>query len=444
MSLYYRRNVSNIASANDLYSQGLFLQSYGVALSISSIQNPVPVFVFNPNTQVVDITGDLNVTGKITYTSITAYVNQTGMVNLADQNAIDVMDIGVNGQYNTTQFTGIIRQASDPLKRWTFFDGTTVPPTTIITGINSSTLASTRMNKIYINDGTVSSPSIIFDSDNLQNTGIYRVAENTIGFASGGANIVTIQPSGVNFTTGSTVNVGTSSNTSTLNVNGAFNNYGKSSFTGIGTTTPANSIMYIGSSGPTTITDPISYYFTYFDQPTITGSTTGLAATVYIAGEPNGIISQKYALYIGSGTTYVQQLISNGLLIANEGINVADGTVVNIGLVGASTPLNVYGNTNLKAGVINSVTIDNAASITLLSTHNIVEASFAGAVSVSLPDITANIGQNYTIVKTGATGAVTITTSFGQLIDNFTNSITLYNQYDRVTLVGGSIQWYTI
>lgn len=323
-----RRNVANLTTLNDIYLQRLSIQSSGEALTIFSSLSTTPVYVFNPNTLNTTISGNLTVTGAVSFGSIDISSISSSILNMANPNAADVKDIGISGYHDTTQHSGLVRQASDTLKRWTFYDGITTAPTTVVTGINSGTLASVRMNNLYVNDGTVTNPAIVFDTDTTLDTGFYRVAENTIGIATGGANIVSFKPAGADFTNGAAVNIGTSGTTSSLNV------------------------------------------------------------------------------------------------------------------YGAST---INGNLTMAAGVVKNIITNNTNTIVLSNIHNVVESSFVGAVTITLPDVTTNVGRQYTIIKISVSGTITINTTGGQTIDNgVATSVALPTQYDRVVFIGGSTQWYTL
>jgi hypothetical protein len=78
----------------------------------------------------------------------------------------------------------------------------------------------------------------------------------------------------------------------------------KTSFLGTGSTTASSSAVYIAPSS-TAITGANNYNFTYFAQPTTSGSTTGDAYTVYIQNAPSGTITNPYSLYINAGKTYI-------------------------------------------------------------------------------------------------------------------------------------------
>ena len=136
-------------------------------------------------------------------------------------------------------------------------------------------------------DGTTALPSITFTSQT--NTGFYRPTTGQIGVGLSGTNYVTFKTTGTDFTTGSIINVGTSGTTSTLNVYGSINANGKLLIT------PSSTVVS-GSN---------NYYFTNMSIPTTTGSTTGSAYTLYVAGAPTGAITTSYSAYVAGGKTYL-------------------------------------------------------------------------------------------------------------------------------------------
>jgi hypothetical protein len=181
-------------------------------------------------------------------------------------------------------------------------------------------------------DGTVTSPSIYFASDTSQNTGFYRIAEDTIGVTTGGSLRLSIGNTTSTFTTdltianGKTTNIGTSGSSSILNIHALTDIFGSTALTGIGNTTITNVTLYVAPiSTPTSGVD--NYYFSYFDVPDTTGTTTGSAYTIYVAGPPtssSGSISNPYSVYIATGKTYIGGALqiatgaSNGYVLTSD------------------------------------------------------------------------------------------------------------------------------
>jgi hypothetical protein len=301
-----RRNIANFSTFNSINSNEVDIQSYGTALTIYGANSSTPIYTFDPNSQQVNLTGNLHVTGEAQFTTIAVSEFAGGIFNLAASNTADLLDIGISGEYinGTSFFTGLVRDANDSLRRWTFYEGITTidgnPPSSNVS-IDSTLTASVRMNKSYVNDGTLAAPSMTFDSE--YGSGIYRVGAGNIGISILGTQSMSLQ---------------------------------------------------------------------------------------------------------------------NTQIISRVDFKTTAGIVKN--------------NTQLSG-----------SALTLSSSHYLVECSSTGSVSITLPQLSLNLGREYIIIKTGLPGVVTINTnSSSEYIDNGIQLfITLNNQYDRVTLIAGSTQWYS-
>ena len=195
--------------------------------------------------------------------------------------------------------------------------------------------------QLLASDGTVSAPSIAFVSDSGLDTGFYRIGEGNIGLAINGTKQIDIASTTTSWTTGHTVNIGTSGTTSILNIYGATNiTKNLAITTSGGGTSGALSPLYI-APGSTAVTGSNNYYFSYFATPATTGSTTGAATTVYIDGAPTGTVSSPFALFVSSGATRLANMTAttisaSGLITASLGLTVSNNTVSILG-AGSST-----------------------------------------------------------------------------------------------------------
>lgn len=190
-----RRNTGNFTTLKSVLLDHLEVQSSGPALLIYSNDSSIPVYTFDPSAKQATIVGNLTVTGESTFDNITIRDVEGGLLNIGHSNTADMIDLGINAMYvnnNIKTFTGIVREASDILKRWTFYEYVTTAPITNIQTITEALLASTRQNKIFMNDGTALLPSIAFDGDFMLDTGFYRIVENSIGITAGGKIIAAI------------------------------------------------------------------------------------------------------------------------------------------------------------------------------------------------------------------------------------------------------------
>ncbi len=191
----FRKNIANQTTFNNLLVNHLEIQSKGEGLIIYDTDPLNPVFSVNPTSSVINMSGTLTVTGSASFETINISEYSAGMLALGANNPADIMDLGLNMNYNdgTSKYTGIVRDASDSLKRWTFFKEITTTPTTTISDIDSTKLDSVRMNALYVNDGSELAPSITFHNDVGVDTGLYLIAENNMGVTAGGKKIVDIK-----------------------------------------------------------------------------------------------------------------------------------------------------------------------------------------------------------------------------------------------------------
>lgn len=194
------RNIANYTTFDDILTKNIMIQNAGVGLIMYESDPANPKFSFDVSTGTFTMSGSLNVSGDASFETVIVSEFAGGMQALGSANPADIMDLGFNCNYNDgdSKYTGIIRDASDSLKRWTFFKEITTQPTTTVSGIDSTKLDSVRMNYLYVNNGTATTPSITFHNDTDADTGFYLAAENEIGVTAGGKKIV-----GINYISGS-------------------------------------------------------------------------------------------------------------------------------------------------------------------------------------------------------------------------------------------------
>jgi hypothetical protein len=359
---------------------------------------------------------------------------------------------------------------------------------------NASWVSLTTIPKPF-NDGNVSTPTITFINETT--TGLYRAGAGQLGITLSGVGSVLFKSAGVDFTTGQTINVGTSGVTSPLNVYGLVTSLGGLSVSGAtalfsgGGFTSAGSASLSISPTSTAVSGSSNYYFTALTIPTTTGSTSGSAYTFYIQGAPTGTITTPYAAYIAGGKTYIGgalQIVngaSNGYVLTSDAsgnaswtsltasTTFADGTVTAPSITFTSdtnTGLYIIGTDNMGIAIGGTKTVDlsttqtqvltdlktsggfsrnataNAGTGVILSTSdNFVEFTSSSNVIVTLPTIVGNAGREYTIVQAGS-GNITINTASGsEFIDNgVLTSVSLNSIYSKITLVCGQSQWYSL
>lgn len=192
------KNIANYDTFNQLLANSEKIQSSGVGLEIYATNASTPAYSFDPFNLVCNINGKFNVLGDATFSSFTIMELSNGIIKTGHNNTSDAIDLGLSSTYvnaaGTTLHTGIVRDVTDVLRRWTFFDNILAVPTQVVTGINQTTLASVRLNQVYVNDGTALLPSIVFDTDNAKSTGFYKIltGDGGIGITVNGAVVASI------------------------------------------------------------------------------------------------------------------------------------------------------------------------------------------------------------------------------------------------------------
>jgi hypothetical protein len=101
-----------------------------------------------------------------------------------------------------------------------------------------------------------------------------------------------------------------------------------------------------------------------------------------------------------------------------------------------------------NSGITKSITTieDPDTTYTITNNDNFIIFSTTNPTTATLPSVAVNIGLILLIVKTGATGTLTINTDNGTeyIDDNSTTSISLTTQFDRVELISDGVRWYSI
>lgn len=107
----------------------------------------------------------------------------------------------------------------------------------------------------------------------------------------------------------------------------------------------------------------------------------------------------------------------------------------------------MYGSTQwVKTAVRTAVETTSSTTITLGDSNAaIIECSSLLTTNVLLPNAAVVSGLQYLIIKTGATGTVTVVPDGVQTIDGTVSSVVLSTQFSRVQLVSnGNTIWYTV
>jgi hypothetical protein len=257
---------------------------------------------------------------------------------------------------------------------------------------NASWVSITTIPKPF-NDGNAAAPSITFINDTT--TGLYRAGTGQLGITLSGTGYVLFKTTGVDFTTGQIINIGTSGTTSPLNVYGLI-----TSANGLTVTSGNTSIQGLTAAGLITA----SAGLTVANGQALNVGTSGTTSSLNVFGTT--ILNN--GLNITSGSAIVQALTANNLITADNGLNVATGSVLNVGLTGTTTQLNVYG---LITGYFGLTVTSGSTAIQDLTTAGLITANLG---------ITITTGQNLNVGTSGTTSPLNV---YGLI--NGTNGITV-------------------
>lgn len=156
---------------------------------------------------------------------------------------------------------------------------------------------------------------------------------------------------------------------------------------------------------------------------------------------PNGSNSTPTYSFYSDPDTGIYRIGSNNLGISVGGTNKLD--------IGSSS-VDINSDTKINGGFRKKVEVFTGTSLTLNSTHYLVEFSYAATasdVTVTLPLAASNAGREYVLIKTGnGSGDLVIDADPADTIDDdITTSITLTTQYDRVVFISNGVdRWYTM
>lgn len=415
-----KRNISNGNEIQDITSNHIAIQSQGVGLVVYNADITNPFFQVDSGAGMVSVDGDMIITGNANINSINVSEFDSGMlITAGDNDTGDVIDIGLSGHYfngTSIKYTGIIRDASDILQRWVLFKNIDILPTNTVEVITSAVLDSLRLNAIYVNDGTASAPAIVFDEDANRDTGFYRIGENVLGVAAGGAGVLSIGAANSTFTNGQILNVGSSGTSSSLNV------YGLATIAaGLTVTTGLSSLQAL----------------------TATGLTVTSGATAVQALTAAGLITVSTGTVTAPSIVFAPDITTGLYRIGTNNIGISVGGVKKFDI--SSTLTQITTDLLTTAGYRRNTSANAGTSVTLTTADNFIEFTSGSAVTVTLPSIVGNAGREYTLIRAGA-GIVTVNTASGSefIDDGVTTSVSLSATYNRVTLVCGSIQWYSM
>lgn len=152
----------------------------------------------------IDVLGDLFVHGNTVTLDTQTVLIEDNILVIASNNVADIVDLGFAGQYNNganTLYAGIVRDATDE-KFYLFKDYPLEPPTSTLTGFDTSTMTATLF-------GNFEATTLTSLNSTLENTTANNVTVNTISVVNG-----TID----NLTTSNVVIENITANTATANL----------------------------------------------------------------------------------------------------------------------------------------------------------------------------------------------------------------------------------
>lgn len=152
----------------------------------------------------IDVLGDLFVHGNTVTLDTQTVLIEDNILVIASNNVADIVDLGFAGQYNNganTLYAGIVRDATDE-KFYLFKDYPLEPPTSTLTGFDTSTMTATLF-------GNFEATTLTSLNSTLENTTANNVTVNTISVVNG-----TID----NLTTSNAVIENITANTATANL----------------------------------------------------------------------------------------------------------------------------------------------------------------------------------------------------------------------------------
>lgn len=128
----------------------------------------------------IDVLGDLFVHGNTVTLDTQTVLIEDNILVIASNNVADIVDLGFAGQYNNganTLYAGIVRDATDE-KFYLFKDYPLEPPTSTLTGFDTSTMTATLF-------GNFEATTLTSLNSTLENTTANNVTVNTISAVNG-------------------------------------------------------------------------------------------------------------------------------------------------------------------------------------------------------------------------------------------------------------------
>ncbi len=257
--------------------------------------------------------------------------------------------------------------------------------TTNTVTINAVTSAASRIYSIA--DAGVNANFIMSDFTGGQTIAGGLTSTGTTTFSGA---IAATGANAINFS-GSSGTFSTSTGAVTLGP-GALTMSGQSTFTAAGSTSATSATIYVNPAS-TALTGISNYFFTYLNTPTTTGTSTGIAATLTIAGSPSNVGGTSLSLYVitgraSFGDTTASTSTTSGAVVISGGLGVA-GAIFAGGALSATTGTFTAASNQLVLGTTNTLTLTTTQ---------------AAARVYTIPDA----GANTSFILAASTGGQTI------------------------------------
>ena len=193
----------------------------------------------------------------------------------------------------------------------------------------------------------------------------------------------------------------------------------------------------------------LAFNSTFYSQNTTdsTSSTTGSIQTYGGIGVGKSIVAgTSTSNHIFNGTFNLPTTTTTNVIAGVLSItNTTAATAYNAASVTLSGGLGVAGSTYFNAPIHTKGTYRNlvlvSSNYTVLATDDVIETVSSGAITITYPAASGNVGRTITVVKADGSGAIITLTASGGTVQGTTSLIT---QYAKVTHISDGTNWTPI
>ena len=303
--------------------------------------------------------------------------------------------------------------------------------------INLSTLLNTSSNQsvsgTFTNTNTTESTTI--STGSIITSGGLGVGKSITAGVSGSSHTFTgtaTFPGIVNFTN---TTASTSLTTGSVILSGGIAVNGNSSM---------QSLILYGSSSLLLLA---TVTFNSLNPTDSTNTTTGSFVTYGGIGVGKSIVAgASTSNHIFNGTFNLPTTTTTNVIAGQLSItNTTAATAYNAASVILSGGLGVAGSTYFNAPIHTKGTYRNlvlvSSNYTVLATDDVIETVSSGAITITYPAASGNVGRTITVVKADGSGAIITLTASGGTVQGTTSLIT---QYAKVTHISDGTNWTPI